>query len=141
MSEGFDKPLFIKINSSSTLLAIWAGSQVVAGLLLAWALPWTLALPGLAALAAVAWLEWRRPWPGRDVTGLWLLAGGACRLQWRDGRSQPASLAGAQINPWWVSLKLAPPHRPRWLVLCSDAVTPEDFRRLRARARWARWGG
>lgn len=140
MSKGFDKPLFIKINSSLILPAIWAGAHLGAGLLAAWALPWRLALPGLAALALLAWWDWRRPWPGRDVTGLWLWPDGACRLLWRDGRRRSASLAGAQVSPWWISLALAPPHRPRRLVLCVDAVDPEDFRRLRARARWARWG-
>ena len=141
MSKGFDKPLYIKINYSLTLVAIWAVAHAGAGLLLAWVLPWRWGAPALLLLGLAAWLDWRRPWPGREVVGLWWLPEGACRLEWADGARPRLALRAARPGPLWVSLEFAPPARPRRLVLCADALAPADFRRLRARVRWGRWGG
>lgn len=65
-----------------------------------------------------------------DGSGRW-------RLQWRDGRSEPAAPHGAPfVSSWLVCLRLRARGRSTVLLLAHDNADAASLRRLRARLAW-----
>lgn len=123
---------------------------LLVGLALAVAtVPWMIGMsPALAVAASAVLGSWgaRLVWAealrrGKHAwIGLDLSAAGPGELLRRDGVRMPVSLKGAPwSSAWGLVLDLeAIPHGRHPLAIWRDSVAPDDFRRLRVLARWAR---
>lgn len=131
----------LALGPSRRLGALLGTGHAAAALLAAWALPGLWPVPAFVALGISGLIVWRthvaRSAAGA-VVGIELTPPGVL-LHYRDGRSEPAGLAGGTVLPWLVVLKARPIGQRRTvsLVLLPDATGREAHRRARVWLKWA----
>ena len=134
------KPIHIPLRSSRRLVVIFTMAHLLA-LIVLWMLPINLTIK--SGLSAVVMLG--IAFPLRHAIHLQIIAirvnvSGELSVQQRDGDWQDAALLGTSfVAPWLTILNFRFSTRrwPQHVVLTPDALSQDDFRRLRV---WLKWG-
>jgi len=147
LSEKFDNKLILELNVSYLLIGAISAGHVGAALLvaivpLAWALRAGLWI--VLAVSLVIALRSHIPRFARSVSGIEWDSDGSWSVRLAgDNAWYPCDWADGAIYPHVVILRLRRERARRTtpVIIPSDAVAPDAFRRLRARLRLARAAG
>lgn len=131
-------PIFIALHRSrlqSRVLSLLLACGLL--LILSYPAPMWLRLFAAALLGIWGWRVFRQLRPG--IAALELAADGSVKIQFAGQAVFVTArcLPGAVVHPWLTVLRLeAPDGRRHNLVITSDCLAREGFRRLRVFLRW-----